>query len=153
MTARDELLAGRYIATLATENADGSIHLTAVWFLFEEGTFFVPTSASSRKARNVAARGRAAVMVDAHGRGELRGVTASGTALLLTGDEALRLNAGIHARYLTEAGLRDARLGKPISGSDDVTVAVRPERWAGWDMSEPFGDLFADPALVLPLDG
>ena len=27
------LLRGRHIATLATENADGSIHLTAVWYL------------------------------------------------------------------------------------------------------------------------
>lgn len=29
-----ELLRGRHIATLATENADGSMHLTAVWYLF-----------------------------------------------------------------------------------------------------------------------
>ena len=27
-----ELLSGRYVATLATENADGSIHMVAVWY-------------------------------------------------------------------------------------------------------------------------
>ena len=33
-----ELLRGRYIAALGTENADGTIHLTAVWYL-EDGPF------------------------------------------------------------------------------------------------------------------
>jgi hypothetical protein len=51
-----ELLRGRYIATLGTENPDGSIHLTAVWYLFESGCLFVGTSSKSRKCRNVAAR-------------------------------------------------------------------------------------------------
>jgi hypothetical protein len=32
-----DLLRGRYVATLGTENADGTIHLTAVWYLFEDG--------------------------------------------------------------------------------------------------------------------
>lgn len=31
------LLDGRFIATLGTENADGTIQLTAVWYLFEDG--------------------------------------------------------------------------------------------------------------------
>jgi len=153
MTDRETFLAGRYIATLATENDDGSTHLTAVWFMFDDGSFFVPTSAASRKARNVEARGRAAVMVDARSRGELRGIAASGRAQLLRGDEALELNARIHRRYLTGQGLEDPRLGHPITDSDDVTVRLRPERWSGWDMSEFFGDLFAEPDLVYPLDG
>jgi hypothetical protein len=33
-----KLLEGRHIATFGTENADGSIHLTAVWYLFEGGS-------------------------------------------------------------------------------------------------------------------
>jgi hypothetical protein len=36
-----EFLAGRHIATIGTENEDGSIHLTAVWYVFEEGSLFV----------------------------------------------------------------------------------------------------------------
>ena len=56
-----ELLRGRYIATLGTENADGTIHLTAVWYLFEEGYLFVATSSKSRKARNILVRPQAAV--------------------------------------------------------------------------------------------
>ena len=150
---RERFLAGRYIATLATENEDGSNHLTAVWFLYEEGVFFFPTSGRSRKARNVLARGRAAVMVDAHARGELRGVSATGAADLVTGKQALSLNARIHRRYLTEDGLADARLGQPIASSDNVTVRLQPANWHGWDMSDFFGDLFAAHELAYPLDG
>ena len=53
------LLQGRYIATLGTENADGTIHLTAVWYVFEDGSMFIATSSKSRKARNIAARPKA----------------------------------------------------------------------------------------------
>jgi len=153
VTDRERFLSGRYIATLATENEDGSSHLTSVWFLYEEGVFFIPTGSATRKARNVAERPRAAVMVDARSRGELRGVSVTGAARLMTGEEALRLNERIHRRYLTEAGFQDPRLGQPITSSDDVTVQVRAARWSRWDMSEFFGDLFASPELVYPLDG
>jgi general stress protein 26 len=51
-----DLLQRRLIATLGTENADGSIHLTAVWFLFEENSFYIATSSKTKKARNVLAK-------------------------------------------------------------------------------------------------
>jgi hypothetical protein len=69
-----ELLRGRYIAALGTENADGTIHLTAVWYL-EDGHLFIATSSKSRKARNIAAQARASLMVDVRKPGaELAGV-------------------------------------------------------------------------------
>jgi nitroimidazol reductase NimA-like FMN-containing flavoprotein (pyridoxamine 5'-phosphate oxidase superfamily) len=46
----------RHYAILATQNEDGSMHLTPVWYLFQGGRLLVGTSASSRKARNIAAR-------------------------------------------------------------------------------------------------
>jgi PPOX class probable F420-dependent enzyme len=147
------LTSGRYIATLATENEDGSTHLTAVWYLYEEGAFLVPTSGESRKAANVQAHGRAAVMVDARSRGVLRGVQASGTATVVRGRQALELNERIHRRYLTDEGLLHPQLGHPISTSDDVTLRLDPNRWASWDMREYFGELFSAPELVYPLDG
>ena len=47
---------GRFIASLGTESEDGSTHLTAVWYLFEDGCLYVATSSRSRKARNVLSR-------------------------------------------------------------------------------------------------
>ncbi len=153
MVDRDGFLAGRYIATLATENEDGSSHLTAVWYLYEEGTFYVPTASRTRKAKNVSARGQAAVMVDARCSAELRGVAATCSATLVTGDDALRLNRRIHGRYLTDEGLQHRLLGQTIASSDDVTIKLRPGRWSYWNMRDFFGDFFGDPKLVRSLDG
>ena len=33
--AVQEMLAGRYIAALATQNADGSIHMVSVWYFYD----------------------------------------------------------------------------------------------------------------------
>lgn len=35
-----EILTGRFIASLGTQSEDGSMHLTAVWFLFEGGCLY-----------------------------------------------------------------------------------------------------------------
>ena len=51
-----EFLKGRHYATLATLNEDGSVHLTPVWYLFEDERFFVETGASARKLKNILAR-------------------------------------------------------------------------------------------------
>ena len=71
-----EILAGRFIASLGTQNEDGSIHLTAVWYLFEGGCLCVATSSRSRKARNVLSRRRASLMVDIRKPASERGLVA-----------------------------------------------------------------------------
>jgi general stress protein 26 len=77
------LLNLRCIASLATENDDRSIHMTAVWFVFENGAIYIATSSLSRKARNLAARAKATLMVDVRKPGKERGVTVSGTSELV----------------------------------------------------------------------
>lgn len=147
----DAILGGRRIAVLATTNADGSAYLTAVWYLWGEGAFVIPTSSESRKARNIAARPDASILVEERGAG-LRGVAATGRADLVHGDEARELTAAVHARYLTEAGLAHVGLGDVLAASDDVIIRLVPERWRTWDIGAVFGDLLADPELARPLD-
>ncbi len=81
-----QLLAGRYIASLATENPNGSIHMVAVWFWFDGYHVFVGTSSRSRKARNVQAKPTASLMIDARDPAASCGVTIAGTANILTDD-------------------------------------------------------------------
>ncbi|TQM43831.1 pyridoxamine 5'-phosphate oxidase family protein [Pseudonocardia cypriaca] len=52
-------LTGESIAWLATVRADGTPHVTPVWFVFEGGTWWIGCNANSVKARNC--RLRAAV--------------------------------------------------------------------------------------------
>ncbi|HVM92395.1 MAG TPA: pyridoxamine 5'-phosphate oxidase family protein, partial [Terriglobales bacterium] len=59
-----KLLDGRFIAALATQNSNGSIHMVAVWFLFDGSFIYVGTSGSTRKARNAQANANVSVMID-----------------------------------------------------------------------------------------
>jgi PPOX class probable F420-dependent enzyme len=152
-----QFLQRRYIATLATENLDGTIHLTAVWYLFEEDCLFIATSSKSRKARNVAARPKVSLMVDARKPGRERGVTAAGTAELLSGDQSRNINLRIHHRYLSAAAIADPHIGPVFASFDDVTIRITPLSWITWDMSvldaQAFGGrLGGTPGYMLPLD-
>ncbi len=151
------LLQGRYIASLATENDDGSIHLTAVWYLYEDGAFFVATHSGSRKARNVLARPKASLMVDTRRTQMERGITAICMVEVLSGEKSRALNHRIHGRYMSEAAMADPRVGPVMGSLDDVTLRLVPQRWITWDMAaldaQAFGGVFSrTPSYMLPLD-
>ena len=97
----EEILTGRFIASLATENEDGSIHLTAVWYLFDGGCLYVATSSRTRKARNAAARRKASLMVDIRKPGSERGLVAICTIDGIAGETSREINARIHRRYMS----------------------------------------------------
>jgi F420H(2)-dependent biliverdin reductase len=130
-----EFLQGRRIATLGTENADGTIHLTAVWYLFESGSLFIATSSKTQKARNVVARPKASLMVDARKPGTERGVTAAGNADVISGDQSKEINRRIHSRYLSAAAMSDPQVGPVFASFDDVTLRLTPVSWFSWDMA------------------
>ena len=151
------ILQGRYIATLGTENADGSIHLTAVWYLFEDGCLFVATSSKTRKARNLAARSKASLMVDVRRPATERGVTAAGKAELISGEQSRAINRRIHSRYMSPAAMADPGIEPVFAAFDDVTVRITPASWTSWDMAvldaQAFGGrLGGTPGYLLPLD-
>jgi|SRR5271163_482424 len=150
-------LDGRFIATLGTENADGTIHLTAVWYLFEDGGFFVATSSKSRKARNVAARPKASLMIDVRRPAAERGVTVSGRAELISGEPSREVNRRIHTRYMSATAISDPHVGPVFESFDDVTIRLKPVSWTTWDMkvldAQAFGGrLGRTLGYLLPLD-
>jgi len=152
-----ELLRGRYVATLATENQDGSIHLTAVWYIFESGSLFVATSSKTQKARNVVARPKASLMVDSRTPGTERGVTASGKVGVISGEQSQEINRRIHSRYMSAAAISDPHIGPVFASFDDVTIRLTPVSWITWDMAvldaQAFGGrLGGTPGYLLPLD-
>jgi PPOX class probable F420-dependent enzyme len=152
-----EMLRGRYIATLGTENADGSIHLTAVWYLFEDGCLFIATSSKTRKARNLAARPKASLMVDVRRPAMERGVTATGKVELITGAQSREINRRIHSRYMSVAAMADPGIEPVFAAFDDVTARITPASWTSWDMAvldaQAFGGrLGGTPGYLLPLD-
>jgi len=141
---RDELHAllteTRY-ATLATHDPGGTIHLTPVWFLFEDDRFYFESFSGSRKVKNLQLRPELSVVVDGRQAGAERWVSATGRADILGGEEAQTVNARIRARYLTEEALGDTRIEPAFAAADDVTIRLAPERWRSWaarDVDEQF---------------
>lgn len=110
----ENLRRGRHIAAIGTENSNGSIHLTAVCYLFEGGQLFVATSAKSRKARNVMVRPKASLMVDSRRAGAERGVTILCRAQVISGSESREINHRLHSRYLSTAALSDPEIGTRV---------------------------------------
>ena len=152
-----EFLSGRHIGTVATENADGSIHMTAVWYLFQDGNFYIATSSKTQKAKNLAARPKASLMVDSRKPGKERGVTAIGRSELVSGKESQEINHRIHSRYLSSTALADPKVGQVFAGFDDVTIRIVPDSWISWDMAALDAQVFAGrlgntPGYMLPLD-
>jgi len=151
-----QLLKGRHIASIATQSSNGSIHMVAVWYWFDGAKVYVATSSRSRKARNLQATPRVTLMIDSRDPAASFGVTISGTARLLSGEESQKRNKEIHTKYLSPAALADARVGPVFAGWDDVTIQVTPESVISWDMREAdrqvFGGAFENnPGYLLPL--
>jgi nitroimidazol reductase NimA-like FMN-containing flavoprotein (pyridoxamine 5'-phosphate oxidase superfamily) len=150
VVSRDEFLAQRRIAVLATEDPDGSTYLTSIWFAYEDGAFLVPTAATSRKGRNARERPRGAILIDSRGPA-FCGVAASGRIELVEGEAALEVNARIHRRSVTDAGMADPDLGGSLTAGDDLTLRLVPERWQEWDLEPYFGTKLSDPRFAEPL--
>ncbi len=147
-----ELLEARLIANLATFNRDGSIHLVAMWFLHEDGVLLIPTSDTTRKARNLERDPRATIMVDdSRGGFDLRGVTLVGSVEIARGEGAREANARIHRKYVTEEGLALGPVGGYLA-TDDITIRFRPERVSAWDLrSTEQGRALIETGLYRPL--
>ena len=131
-----ELLGARLIANLATIDPDGGVHLVGMWFLWDGEALLLPTSHTTRKAKNIARDPRATIMIDdSRGGFDLRGITLVGRAELLDGDDALATNRRIHLKYVTERG-RDLEPVDRYLATDDVTIRFVPERVSAWNLRD-----------------
>ena len=152
-----QLLTGRYIASLATPNPDGSIHVVAVWYWFDGADVFVATSSRSRKLRNLQSNPKVSLMIDARDPAASCGVNISGSAKILTEDSSREKNAEIHRKYLSGAALADSRVGPVFVDWDDVTIQITPNAVMSWDMREADRQFFSgalerNPTYLLPLE-
>jgi PPOX class probable F420-dependent enzyme len=130
----DELrsfLEGRRYAVLATHDPDGGVHLTPIWFLFEDDRFYFASSSGSRKVKNVERNVSASVVVDAREPGRDRWASASGPVEILRDGEAQSINARLRRRYLAPEAL-DGPIEAALRASDDVTLRLTPTAWRSW---------------------
>lgn len=151
------LLHGRHIASLATQNSDGSFHIVAVWYLFDGKHIYVATSGRSRKARNLQSNSKLSLMIDSRDPAASCGINVAGTAQLLTGESSQQWNAQLHRKYLSEAALADPKVGPAFAAMDDVTIQITPASVISWDMRQLDQQFLGsaiehNPAYLLPLE-
>jgi PPOX class probable F420-dependent enzyme len=130
----DELrsfLGERRYAVLATRNPDGGIHLTPIWFLFEDDCFYFASSSRSRKVKNLERNTLASVVVDGREPGRERWVSASGPVSIVRDAQVGTINARIRRRYLAPEAL-DGEIGAALAASDDITLRLAPTAWQSW---------------------
>jgi len=124
---REQILA-RSNAVLATINDDGSPHLTELLFyLDDEARVLLPTPHTTKKVKNVIARPIVTVFISVASGW----ASCTGTARLITGKEAARLNQLNRERVLTPAGM--ATMGLLLAAYEDSTIEVTPDRWISWN--------------------
>jgi PPOX class probable F420-dependent enzyme len=126
-----DVLEQRLTATVGTVNADGSVHLAYVIFLFADGRLYFETASMTRKARNAAERGHLSMIVQGQARtGRHLMVAAEGTARVLDGDEARQTNHRLRAKYIKPSALAD--IDRSWNRLDDIAVELTPQRWRSW---------------------
>lgn len=153
---QQEMLTQRRIAAVATIDEEGMPHLTAVWFLFDGERFYVTVNSSSVKVQNLSGNEKMALMIDSREAGKEIGISASGAAEILQGDEAAEATGAIHTKYLTEEGRADPDVGAVFEEWDDTVIRLTPQRWAAWDVGvtdqEAFGGKLGGLGYAKPLE-
>ncbi len=137
----------RLHAVLGTENDDRTVHLAPVMFLLDGARILIETSTASRKARNLAARPQASVVVHT---ADAAWAFGSGPATMARGTDSRRLNERIRAKYLTDRGQRAC--GDLLAELDDITIVVTPTRWLSWNMNELMENIAARGADLDEID-
>jgi PPOX class probable F420-dependent enzyme len=130
----DAFLAQDHSMSMSTLNADGSIHVVAMWYGFLEGAVAIESKAKAQKIVNLRRNPSVTVMAEAGSTyDQLRGVQISGLAEIV-GEPARMFELGVSMfeRY-TAPYTPDKREAVQRMLNKRVVVKVIPTRIRSWD--------------------
>lgn len=122
--------------TVASINADGTPHLTAMWFAYVDGTVRFWTFAKSQKVMNLRRDPRATILCEAGDTyAQLRGVSMTGAVEVIDDPERImEFGRLVYERYWGEAGSEaETRAAVAKIGAKRVLIVLTPEKTATWD--------------------
>jgi PPOX class probable F420-dependent enzyme len=123
------------IARLGSINADGTVHLVALWFKHEakSGDLLFGTQDMTRKVRNIKRNPKVTVLIDTEGV-QPKGVLIYGHAELEYRD-VMAKQAAIFERYMPrEQAIKSAE--EMASHHTAVIIRVRPQRLSSYDYAK-----------------
>ena len=121
----EDFLRGPHVAALATVRRNGRPHVTPVWYEFDGREFTISTFRETQKAKNIAAKGFAALTVFSEAFPYLQ-VTVEGMARV-GGPIDNVWRERVAMRYLGEAAGR-AYVQESMD-LDAITLHIRPIKW------------------------
>ena len=128
-----ELLGARLVGVLATLEPDGSVHAVPMWLAPTDGAILLASGSQSRKVQNLERDPRATLVLhDSRPGADVCGVSLRGRVELVRGDSARPLIERVHARYVSDVGLRLPEVRDFLS-SDDVALRFIPGTAVTWD--------------------
>jgi uncharacterized protein YhbP (UPF0306 family) len=130
----DNFLKEQKVAKICSLNKDGTIHTTAIWFLYKNGLIIMLTPAATRKARNIIRNDNVTVFVDDDETA--RGVLIFGKAKLEY-EYSFRDSMSLYEKYMPlRQAARFAREMSNVSKGGAVMITVRPERIVSFDKTK-----------------
>ena len=131
----DEFLALARTLQVASINADGTVHLVAMWFALLDGKIAFWTYSKSQKVANLRRNPSITVMAeDGDTYEELRGASIVGRATIVDDPEqVLRYGLLVFEKLWGSATDEAVRAGIAQQASKRVVVVVEPDRVISWD--------------------
>ena len=121
------------IARLGTMNPDGTIHLAALWFVYQDGDIVLGTQDTTNKVRNIRQNPNVTVLVDVEGP-PLKGVLIYGRAEL-DYEDVIAKRIAIFEKYMPSENARG--LAATLAESwPPVIIRVKPERVSSYDYAK-----------------
>ncbi len=126
-TELEEFLSTQRTARVATVSAHGEPHVVPMWFVWNDGKFYMNTLRRSRRTKDLDSGSPASVVIDAgHEYGELCGVTMYGTFSDATNLEELGKLFG--AKYWNGMDIPPVKSHK--------WVVMEPTKIVSWDFKK-----------------
>ena len=134
---RFAFLESRKSLSVATLNADGSPHLTVLWYGLVDGKIVIETYTKSQKIKNLERDPRIAVMAESGTEyKELRGVSIRGRAELSRDPETVRRLHSAVLRRNTDLDEATITAAAESMLPKKTVITVHPERIMSWDHSK-----------------
>jgi len=130
----DIFLHEQKVAKICTLNKDGTIHATAVWFLYKNGSMMMCTPAATRKVKNIVRNNSVTVLVD--DPETARGVVIYGKAKLES-EYSFRDATSLYEKYVSiQQAAKFAREISRMSKGGAVMITVKPDRIVSFDSTK-----------------
>ena len=122
------------VARLGSLNRDGTIHMAAVYFKYDQGNILIGTQDVTHKVQNIKHNPEVTVLIDNHAP-PWKGVLIYGEAEL-DYDDVVAKRVAIFERYMPVEGAQ--HLATALAGSyATVVIRVKPKRMTSYDYSKP----------------